>query len=85
MKEQGKIREKEGKWIRPIYPTEFRKMIIETLSEPRRRKDEHSIFKKELENNRINTQSCRIQGINNRLDATDEQFSCLEERVEKST
>ena len=60
-------------------------MIIETLSDLRRRKDEHSIFKKELENNRINTQSCRIQGINNRLDATDEQFSCLEERVEKST
>ena len=60
-------------------------MIIETLSDLRRRKDEHSIFKKELENNRINTQSCRIQGINNRLDATDEQFSSLEERVEKST
>ena len=60
-------------------------MIIETLSEPRRRKDEHSIFKKELENNRINRQSCRIQGINNRLEKAEKWISDLEDTVVKIT
>lgn len=84
MKEQGKIREKEGKWIRPIYPTEFRKMIIETLSELRRRKDEHSISN---ESQKIMEETHKA--VEFKESTTDqmpyEQFSCLEERVEKST
>ena len=60
MKEQGKITEKEVKLIYSIHLKEFKEMIIEILNELRR-KDKHSIFNKELENSRRNTQSWRIQ------------------------